>query len=117
MNNSKITVRLEPLGKIIRVLPGTPLKDILFHYGIEFPCGGKGTCGGCKIKVLEGELPIDTEETKLLKNFGFNEKYRLGCKAVVKKDVTLEVGQFDTFILADNTSFHFTPKMKRITPF
>ena len=37
MSNSEIIVRLEPLGKSIRVPYGTPLKDILFQYGVEFP--------------------------------------------------------------------------------
>ncbi len=110
MNNSKISVRLEPLGKIIRVSSGTPLKDILFQYGVEFPCGGKGTCGGCKVKVLKGHLPLDEKQSKLLKDGGFGDEYRLACKAVATQDVSLEIGQFDTFVLADNTSFHFTPK-------
>lgn len=110
MSNSEIIVRLEPLGKSIRVPFGTPLKDILFQYGVEFPCGGKGTCGGCKIKILHGDLPLDEEQSKLLTDAGFSNEYRLTCKTNVTQNVTIQVDQYNTFILADNTNFNFTPK-------
>ena len=49
----KISVQLVPLGPAIHAREGTPLIDILHEYGVEFPCGGKGTCGKCRVKVLE----------------------------------------------------------------
>lgn len=110
MNKSKITIRLEPLGKTLHVPPGTALKDILFQYGIEFPCGGKGTCGGCKIKILEGNLPVEKDHKELILNLGLGGNYRLACKSKATKNVTLEIDQFDTFVLADSSSFSFSPK-------
>jgi hypothetical protein len=35
-----VRIRLEPVGRTIEVEPGTPLRDVLFGYGVEFPCGG-----------------------------------------------------------------------------
>ena len=44
----KHIVNLEPLGKKILVNHRTPLIDVLHEFGIEFPCGGKGTCGNVR---------------------------------------------------------------------
>ncbi len=104
------TVRLEPLGREITVVAGTPLKDILFSYGVEFPCGGKGLCGGCRVKVLAGEIPVDEEHRQALQHVGLADPWRLACRSRVWADVTLEVGQFETIILADSTPFHFRPQ-------
>ena len=44
----------------VRVARGTPLQEVLFAQGVEFPCGGRGLCKGCKIKVLSGSLTSAT---------------------------------------------------------
>ena len=54
-------------------------------------CGGGGTCGQCKVKVLDGggdALP--TEMTHLNKR-QVREGWRLGCQVAVKQDLKLEV--------------------------
>ena len=38
------TIRLLPAGRCITVAEGTPLQEVLFPHGVEFPCGGRGTC-------------------------------------------------------------------------
>jgi uncharacterized 2Fe-2S/4Fe-4S cluster protein (DUF4445 family) len=106
----KVSVRLEPLGIELRVIPGTPLIDILHEYGIEFPCGGKGICGKCRVKVLEGNLPLTENHREKLSKLGFSEDFRLACLSNVTVDVSLEAEQYNTFILADNTIFEFTPR-------
>lgn len=105
-----VTVRLEPLGKKIKVSAGTPLKDILFSYGVEFPCGGKGLCGGCRVRPLKGDVSFDEKHRHLLDHLGITHDYRLACQSIVTGDVTLEIGQFETFILADSTVFRFEPQ-------
>ena len=37
---------------------GQTLADQLFAAGVEFPCGGESACGGCKLRVLEGDVPV-----------------------------------------------------------
>ena len=104
-----LNIKLEPLGEKVRVHYGTPLKDILFKYGIEFPCGGKGICGGCKIKLLKGDIPMTREHRQAINKLGLSDEFRLACRSTVTSDVSLEIDQFETFILADNSTFHFTP--------
>jgi uncharacterized 2Fe-2S/4Fe-4S cluster protein (DUF4445 family) len=104
------TIRLEPLHRTFQVLEGTPLIDVLHEYGVEFPCGGKGTCGGCKVKLLEGNIPLDQEHQEAIDKLGLSQEWRLACLSNVFDDVTLEVDQWKTIILADNSVFQFTPQ-------
>jgi uncharacterized 2Fe-2S/4Fe-4S cluster protein (DUF4445 family) len=108
--SEKIKISLQPMGKLIAVNPGTPLVDVLHEYGVEFPCGGKGTCGRCKIKLLEGELRADTVQQQKLINLGLEKDWRLACFCKADSDITIEISQFEDIILADNTTFRFKPE-------
>ncbi|MDX2432098.1 MAG: 2Fe-2S iron-sulfur cluster-binding protein, partial [Bacteroides sp.] len=102
-------VKLVPLGKEISVVEGTPLIDVLNEYGVEFPCGGKGTCGRCKVKLLEGSISTDPVHLKQLKKLKLDASCRLACMSKCDSDLTLEIGQFESIIQADESSFEFTP--------
>lgn len=108
--HEKISITLLPLGKKLLVQRDIPLIDILHEYGVEFPCGAKGTCGRCRIRVLAGEIETDEIQQKKLKALGLDDTWRLACFCRAKSDVTLEVIQFEEIILADNTSFRFMAK-------
>ena len=108
--NKKVNITLQPLSEIISVNKGTPLIDVLHEFGVEFPCGGKGTCGNCKVKLLEGELKVDTIQQQKLNKLKLTDNWRLACKCNAESDITLEISQFENIILADNSTFEFTPK-------
>ena len=59
------------------------------------PCGGKGTCGKCAIRLLEGELDITAEDKKFFSEEELAEGYRLSCKAVLSGDITIEIASLD----------------------
>ncbi|NOX66675.1 MAG: ATP-binding protein [Chlorobi bacterium] len=109
-NSKKIKLRIEPLGKELLVNKGTPLKDIIFEYGVEFPCGGEGTCGGCKVKLLAGDVKDPGKHEELNYKLGLEPEYRLACISELVEDITLEIPQFESIILADNTQFAFIPR-------
>lgn len=106
----KHLVRLVPLGKEILVNDQTLLIDVLHEYGIEFPCGGKGNCGKCKVRLLDGE--IETTETHRQKLFSLklSPEWRLACYSRCTTNITLEVEQFNHLILADESEFEFIPQ-------
>jgi len=104
-----VSVKLVPLGKELQAREGTPLIDILHEYGVEFPCGGKGTCGKCRVKVLEGEIDTDPNHLDRLSELGLDSDWRLACLSSCSSDLVLEVGQYETIIQADETAFEFTP--------
>ena len=107
--SKKVKISLHPFGKRISVNCGTPLIDVLHEYGVEFPCGGKGTCGRCKVKLLQGELQTGAVQQQKLTRLGLDKKWRLACFCRAESDITIEIAQFEDIILADNTAFSFKP--------
>lgn len=103
-------IRLHPLGKEIQVNDQTPLIDVLHEFGIEFPCGGKGTCGKCKVKLLKGDIDISEIHQQQIEKLGLSHEWRLACYSQCTDDITLEIDQFSHLILADESEFDFIPQ-------
>ncbi|MGE5646188.1 MAG: ASKHA domain-containing protein [Acidobacteriota bacterium] len=106
----KIRVDLKPLGQAIEVERGAALRDALFAWGVEFPCGGRGRCRRCRVRVLEGTLDPSAADRQLLSEAELRAGWRLACHAVASGPVTLEIAQMDAAILADDSAFAFTPR-------
>lgn len=104
------TVRLKPLGITCKVAHGTSLHDLLATYGVEFPCGGNGTCGNCKVKLLGGNIETSRKHAELLLKKGMDKSWRLACMSQVTDDLCIELQQDTTVIQTDRTSFPFTPE-------
>ncbi|MFH0759691.1 MAG: ASKHA domain-containing protein [Bacteroidota bacterium] len=104
-----ITVKLIPLGKEIQTRAGTPCIDLLHGYGVEFPCGGKGTCGKCRIKVLKGEITADAFHAGRLSALGLENEWKLACLSTCSTDLELEIGQYNALIQVDESAFEFIP--------
>ena len=96
-----------PIGKTVEVdderypladhgKPGS-LLDIAIAHGIELEhnCGGSCACTTCHVIVREGEGHLsemqEDEEDRLDTAVGLTIHSRLGCQAVVKGDVTVEI--------------------------
>ena len=73
------------------------LLDVALNFGIplEHACGGNCACTTCHVIVREGEENLsdmeDDEEDRLYMADGLTLHSRLGCQAVVKGDVTVEI--------------------------
>lgn len=106
---SSHTLKLSPAGLELEVPSGTRLQDVLFAQGVEFPCGGRGRCKGCRVKVLRGELPVGVEEKNLLTPAEIASGWRLSCRHAITADLELELAQWEASILTDHTAFSFTP--------
>ena len=104
-----IRVDLEPLGRSLEVEAGTPLQDLLFAHGVEFPCGGRGKCKRCRVRVLAGTLTPTEEERQILGEVEIAAGWRLACRASVDSPVKLDVAEWEATILTDESVFEFTP--------
>ncbi len=60
-------------------------------YFIPSACGGKGTCGYCKVKVHEGGGPAIPTEALILSSDEIRSHYRLACQCRVKNDLSIEI--------------------------
>ena len=105
-----VRITLQPLGHEFSVERGTPLQDILFTYGVEFPCGGNAVCEGCKIKVLSGTLRLTPEQENILSQKDVAEGWRLACRCRAESDLTLELAQWEAKVLTDESKFEFVPR-------
>ena len=109
-SETQATVELLPLGRVVRTERGTPLQDLLFVHGVEFPCGGQGRCRSCKIKVLAGTLPVSEEERRRFSEAELAAGWRMACRGRVEGDLKLELAQWEATILGDNSPIAFTPQ-------
>ena len=88
----------------------TALQDVLFAHGVEFPCGGRGRCKRCRVRVVEGDVPATPEQEAILSPAEIEAGWRLACHARASGRVTLEIAQWEASILADDSPFAFTPR-------
>jgi len=95
----------------IRLEPSRPedLRDLLFERGVEFPCGGDSLCGGCKIRVLEGDVPITAEMRAVLSGDELADGWRLACRAEARGPVVVEIDQWSVHVLTDETRLALEP--------
>jgi len=105
-----VRIKLQPLGRSIEVERGMSLRDVLYAFGVEFPCGGQGRCKRCRVQLLQGSLPIGEAESAILSDAEREQGWRLACRARADAPVTLQVEQFRAPILVDHTPFAFQPR-------
>lgn len=72
---------------------GSSLLSTLIEEKVFIPsaCGGKGTCGYCKVKVKEGGGPVLATEMTHLTKEDLENNVRLSCQCKVKQDVKIEI--------------------------
>ncbi len=88
----RITINDDP-DKSLKVSPGSKLLQTLGQNGIFIPsaCGGGGTCGQCRVKVVEGGGAILPTETGHISRRDAREGYRLSCQVGVKQNMKIEL--------------------------
>ena len=89
------------------------LADRLFAAGVEFPCGGESACGGCKVRVLEGEVPVTAAMRDALSEEQIRDGWRLACCASAAGRVVVEVEQWSLRVLSDEVSVPIEPRAGR----
>ena len=105
MKNQKHTVVFQPSGLRGKVANGTTVLNAARQLGVglESLCGGKGTCGKCKIRIEEGYFDkysirssvksVSTHDVnaKLLTKQQLKRNYRLACQTLIHDDVVVFV--------------------------
>jgi uncharacterized 2Fe-2S/4Fe-4S cluster protein (DUF4445 family) len=91
----KLEVKYLPFDRTTRVPPGTTLFSAAHWIGlpIDSTCGGRGTCGKCKVRVVEGRTDAETADHRLLRPTEIADGWRLSCQARIYEDMTCEVPQ------------------------
>jgi len=84
----------------VHVLPGTTVLEAAGRANIivETPCGGKGTCGQCRVVVSRNAPPPTAGERELLSAAEIAQGVRLACQARITADLTVEVPAASRFL-------------------
>lgn len=79
--------------KEYNVKGGSTLLSTLIEEKIFIPsaCGGKGSCGYCKVEVHEGGGPVLQTELGLLTEEDLKNRLRLSCQCKVKEDIEIRI--------------------------
>ncbi len=91
---NEVRITFHPAGLSAYVPVGTLVVTAAQQVGvpIEQVCGGKGTCGKCRVKVLSGTLsPLSPTERRHLPAGDQAAGYRLACQAAILADTAVEV--------------------------
>ena len=87
----KSRITLLPLKQSFEVEKGSELHDVLFVYGVEFPCGGHARCRGCRILIKGGTLPITSPQKQILNDVEIKDGWRLACQGIVNDDLIISI--------------------------
>ena len=114
----KITLIQEDERKEIKVQGGNNLLSYLTANGIKISssCGGKGSCGYCKVKVIKGGGQLlPTEEIFMSREEKQND-IRLACQVKVREDIDIYIPDFiETIIEMVKSETFKTNRRWRIT--
>ena len=90
--SGNVTITINGKDKV-SVAQGGSLLSTMSEQGIFLPsaCGGKGSCGQCKVQVPAGGGEILDSEKGHFTRKQVKENWRLGCQCKVKSDMEIKV--------------------------
>jgi uncharacterized 2Fe-2S/4Fe-4S cluster protein (DUF4445 family) len=89
MRKKILEIKVNPGRLVFHAREGTPLRELLIREGIlmDFPCGGRGLCGQCRVHVdpppESGREKVPAEE--------LSKGMRLACGVVLERNCTVTV--------------------------
>jgi uncharacterized 2Fe-2S/4Fe-4S cluster protein (DUF4445 family) len=91
VETKKYLVKFLPDGRSIEVPSGYNLRQAILDSGLDIDssCGGVGTCGRCRVKVIKGD--IGSKRTKFISANDKKKGFVLSCLANVKSDLEVEI--------------------------
>jgi uncharacterized 2Fe-2S/4Fe-4S cluster protein (DUF4445 family) len=94
MREKKIKIKINPIGKSFILEKPTNGLEAIVNSGnkIKSVCGGKGTCGKCRIIILDGKnAPVSGREKEILTSDEIKHGIRLACQQIFNKDTTIYI--------------------------
>jgi Na+-transporting NADH:ubiquinone oxidoreductase subunit F len=91
--SGQVSIDINGGETVLSAEQGGTLLSTLAANGIFLPsaCGGGGSCGMCRLQVLEGGGDILPTEVNFFSRRQQKENWRLGCQVKVKNDLKLAV--------------------------
>ncbi len=84
-------VTVEPTGDIVEVEEGQTILDACLRQGVWLPFAcGHGTCGTCKVQVLDGDADVGNASSFALMDMERDDGVVLACCAMPESDLVIE---------------------------
>ncbi len=92
-NYGEVSIDINAGKRAYKVKGGANLLGTLAAEGVFVPsaCGGRGSCGACKVKVLSDVGPHLPTETPYLTPQETAQNVRLACQIKLRKDILIEL--------------------------
>jgi len=89
----KVKVTFLPKETSTRVPSGTTLFHAAAWTGqpIESTCGGRGTCGKCRVQVIQGSAPVTPADLQHLSQEDMAGGWRLSCQSEARDEMVVHV--------------------------
>src|SRR3989304_5411790 len=87
-------VDFQPIGRRGQCQDGESVLDCArrLRVGISSVCGGVGTCGKCRVRILSGSVSeLTSNETDELSKQEISNGWRLACQVYPSSDIKLHV--------------------------
>jgi uncharacterized 2Fe-2S/4Fe-4S cluster protein (DUF4445 family) len=94
----KLQITFLPQNLVTHAPEGTTVFNAANWAGlaIDSTCGGRGTCGKCKVRMALGAGAITDADRRFLSEAELEEGWRLSCRAVVHSECLVEVPRLMT---------------------
>jgi uncharacterized 2Fe-2S/4Fe-4S cluster protein (DUF4445 family) len=94
----RVRLRFTPSDKEVRVPTGVPVFDAASWNGIaiDSTCGGHGTCKKCKVRIVEGNIPVQSLDRRAFSQEQLDDGWRLACVARTNGDLVVDVPPLTT---------------------
>ena len=95
VNSGEVAISINDGQKLIHAPAGKTLLATLGDNGVHLSsaCGGKGSCGQCKVQVVSGGGDILPTEAVHFSRKEIKDHWRLGCQVKVKNDLEVKVSE------------------------
>lgn len=95
VNSGEVSISINDGSKLLHSPAGKSLLATLNDNGVHLSsaCGGKGSCGQCKLQVISGGGDILPTEAVHFSRKQIKDHWRLGCQVKVKSDLDIKVDQ------------------------
>ncbi|MFW6287819.1 MAG: ASKHA domain-containing protein [bacterium] len=106
--NNETTLKAEEGQNLLELLRSN-------NINISSPCGGKKSCGKCKLRVLNGGTKISDSEGSFLSENEIKNGYRLACFISVHNDLSIELLEEEAIkVMTDSLDIElsFNPSLK-----
>ncbi len=89
-----VSVELGPIGRRAELPAGGTILAAAHSVGVELAsaCGGQGTCGHCRVRVVQGAVSAPSEQERAqLSEAELSGDVRLACQTAVASDVRIDI--------------------------